>query len=342
MAVSSADGGHSRRTIQRRALGPKDVAIELAYCGICHSDIHTAREHWGPAAFPLVTGHEMAGVVMAVGSAVTRFRPGARVGVGCMVGSCRTCAACQSGQESYCDQGAIWTYGAKDRDGSITQGGYSTFNVVDEDFVIAIPDAIRLEHAGPLLCAGITVYSPMRRWGVGPGRKVGIVGLGGLGHMATQIAAALGAEVTVLTTTPAKAGDARRFGARTVIAGYDSVDLVAHRRTLDFVLDTAPYRHDFDRIIPLLKIDATYCIVGVGKVSEPNQIGPFSLLGSRNSLASSATGGIRETQELVDFCARQRIAPEISLVPTSAIDDAWAKVVAKEARYRFVIDLGRA
>ena len=342
MAVHSSEGPHKRMKFQRRALGPKDVAIKLQYCGVCHSDIHHGREHWKKETFPLITGHELAGVVVAVGSSVSKFKAGSRVGVGCMVNSCRRCGPCESGMEQYCENGNVLTYGSKDRDGAMTQGGYSTFNVVDEDFVIGIPDVIDLAHAGPMLCAGITVYSPLRRWSIGPGKKVGVVGLGGLGHMAVKLASAMGAEVTVLTTSKSKVEDAKRFGAKTVIVNDAAADLSKYRRSLDFIVDTAPYQHDVDRLIRLLKMDATLCMVGVGKVTEPHQLGPFSLLGSRNSFASSQIGGIRETQELVDFCALHNIRPEITQIPMEKIDDAWSKVVNKEARYRFVMDMTKA
>lgn len=342
MALYSSRGPHELMKFQRRALGPKDVAIKLQYCGICHSDIHHGREHWRKETFPLITGHELAGVVVAVGSSVSKFKVGSRVGVGCMVNSCRHCGPCEAGMEQYCENGSVLTYGSKDRDGSMTLGGYATFNVVDEDFVIDVPDAVDLAHAGPMMCAGITVYSPLRRWSIGPGRKVGVVGLGGLGHMATKIASAMGAEVTVLTTSRSKVDDARRFGAKTVIVNETGADLSKHRRTLDFILDTVPYQHDLERLIPLLKMDATLCVVGVGKTTEPHQIGPFSLLRSRNSFASSAIGGIRETQEAVAFCALHGIQPEVTKIPMEKIDDAWTKVVDKAARYRFVIDMTRA
>jgi uncharacterized zinc-type alcohol dehydrogenase-like protein len=342
MALYSSRGPHEVMKLQRRALGPKDVAIKLQYCGICHSDIHHGREHWRKETFPLITGHELAGVVVAVGSSVSKFKVGSRVGVGCMVNSCRHCGPCEAGMEQYCENGSVLTYGSKDRDGSMTQGGYATFNVVDEDFVIDVPDAVDLAHAGPMMCAGITVYSPLRRWSIGPGRKVGVVGLGGLGHMATKIAAAMGAEVTVLTTSRSKVDDARRFGAKTVLVNTDGADFSRYRRSLDFLLDTVPYQHDLERLIPLLKMDATLCVVGVGKTTEPHQIGPFSLLRSRNSFASSAIGGIRETQEAVAFCALHGIRPEITKIPMEKIDDAWTKVVDKAARYRFVIDMTRA
>jgi alcohol dehydrogenase (NADP+) len=342
MALYSSEGPHRLLKFQRRALGPKDVAIKLQYCGVCHSDIHHGHEHWRKETFPLITGHELAGVVVAVGSSVSKFKVGSRVGVGCMVNSCRRCGPCEAGMEQYCENGNVLTYGSKDRDGSMTQGGYSTFNVVDEDFVIAVPDAIDLAHAGPMMCAGITVYSPLRRWSVGPGKRVGVVGLGGLGHMATQIASAMGAEVTVLTTSSAKVEDAKRFGAKTVIVNGEGTDLSKYRRSLDFIVDTVPYQHDLERLIPLLKMDATLCMVGVGKITEPHQIGPFSLLHARNSFASSQIGGIRETQELVDFCALHDIRPEITRIPMARIDDAWTKVIQKEARYRFVIDMTTA
>jgi len=339
MALYSAEGPHRLLKFQRRALGPKDVAIKLQYCGICHSDIHHGREHWRKETFPLVTGHELAGVVVAVGSSVSKFKVGSRVGVGCLVNSCRRCGPCANGMEQYCENGNVFTYGSSDLDDSMTQGGYSTFNVVDEDFVIAVPDAIELAHAGPMMCAGITVYSPLRHWSIGPGRKVGVVGMGGLGHMAVKIASAMGAEVTVLTTSTAKVEDARRFGARTVVVNEPGADLSRHKRSLDFILDTVPYQHDLERLFPLLKLDATLCMVGAGRINEPHQIGPFSLLRSRNAFASSQIGGIRETQEAVNFCALHGIRPEITKVPPSGIDDAWSKVVAKEARYRFVIDV---
>lgn len=342
MAAYSRNGGHKRMKLERRALGPKDVAIKLQYCGVCHSDIHTVRGHWGDIQYPLVTGHELAGEVVAVGSSVSKFKVGARVGVGCMVDSCGHCSECAAGFEQYCENGMTQVYGSKDRDGKVTQGGYSTFNVVNEDFVLRVPEAIDLAEAGPLMCAGITVYSPLRRWSVGPGKKVGIVGLGGLGHMGTKIATAMGADVTVFTTTAAKVADAKRFGAKDVVLMKDGIDLSAHKRQFDFILDTAPYRHNMDVLVPTLRRDATMCVVGVGKFTEPYQYGPVSLVLARNSIAGSCIGGIRETQELIDFCAINGIRPEISKIAMSQIDDAWSKVVAKQARYRFVVDVNKA
>ena len=339
MAVYSATEPLKPFKFTRRALGPKDVAFKLHYCGVCHSDIHHGHEDWRKEKFPLVPGHELAGVVAAVGSSVSKFKVGDRVGVGCMVNSCHHCAMCDIGMEQYCENGAVFTYGSTDRDGTMTQGGYSTFNVVDEDFIIHVPDAVDLADAGPMMCAGITVYSPFRHWSIGPGKKVGVVGLGGLGHMAVKIATALGAQVTVITTSPSKVDDARKFGAKEVIVNPDSADLSKHRRTLDFIIDTAPYKHKLDKLFTLLKQDATYCMVGVGKVSDPYEIGPFSLLASRNSYASSQIGGIRETQELVDFCALHHIRPEITKISMNEISDAWVKVVDKKVRYRYVIDM---
>jgi uncharacterized zinc-type alcohol dehydrogenase-like protein len=256
-----------------------------------------------------------------------------------MVNSCRICTECQAGHENYCLSGNTQTYGSKDRDGTITQGGYSTFVVVDEDFVINIPDAIDLAEAGPLLCAGITVYSPLRRWGVSPGKKVAIVGMGGLGHLAVKLATALGAEVTVFTTSPDKIKDARCFGAKDVVINNEGADFSKFNHAFDFALDTVPYKHDLNRFIPLLKRDATYCRVGVGKVVDSNEIGQMNLVLYRNALAGSNTGGIRETQDMMDFCALNKIKPEITKISMNGIDDAWTKVFEKKARYRYVLDM---
>lgn len=339
MAAYAPTGPHERLTFERRALGPKDVAIEIHYGAICHSDIHTIRGDWGPVRYPQIVGHEIAGTVVAVGSSASKFAVGARVGVGTMVNSCRTCVECQAGHENYCLEGNVQTYGSRDRDGTITQGGYSTFIVVDEDFVVRVPDAVDLAEAGPLMCAGITVYSPLRRWGVSPGKRVAVVGMGGLGHLAVKLATALGAEVTVFTTSPDKADDARRFGARDVVVNRGGADFSAYRHAFDFALDTVPHKHDLNPFVPLLKRDATYCRVGVGKVADANEVGQMGLVLYRNALAGSNTGGIRETQDLVDFCALRGIRPEVTKIPMTGIDDAWRKVVAKQARYRYVIDM---
>lgn len=342
MAAYSPAGPHRRLKFDRRALGPKDVAISIRFCGVCHSDIHTIHGDWGPIQYPQIVGHELAGEVVAVGTGVTKFRPGARVGVGTMVNSCRVCTECRAGHENYCLNGNTQTYASKDKDGTVTQGGYSTFIVVDEDFVINIPQAIQLAEAGPLLCAAITVYSPMRHWNVSRGQRVAIVGMGGLGHLAVKLATALGAQVTVFTTSPDKVADARRFGAKEVVINQAGADFSKDKHAFDFALDTVPYKHDLNPFIPLLKPNATYCRVGVGKVAASNEIGQMNLVLYRNSLAGSNTGGIKETQDLVDFCAANGIKPEIQTIAMHEIDDAWKKVVAKQARYRFVMDLGRA
>jgi uncharacterized zinc-type alcohol dehydrogenase-like protein len=339
MAAYSPAGPHKLMRFQRRALGPKDVAIKIHYCGVCHSDIHTIRGDWGKIQYPQIVGHELSGEVVAVGSSVSKFNVGARVGVGTMVNSCRVCTECQAGHENYCLNGNTQAYGSKDRDGTITQGGYSTFVVVDEDFVINIPDAIDLAEAGPLLCAGITVYSPLRRWGVSPGKKVAIVGMGGLGHLAVKLATALGAEVTVFTTSPDKIADAKRFGAKGVVINKEGADFSKFNHAFDFALDTVPYKHDLNRFIPLLKRDATYCRVGVGKVVDSNEIGQMNLVLYRNALAGSNTGGIKETQDMIDFCALNKIKPEITKIPMNGIDDAWTKVFEKKARYRYVMEM---
>ncbi len=339
MAGYSETGPLKLMKFERRALGPKDVAIKIHYCGVCHSDIHTIRGDWGKIQYPLIVGHEVAGEVVAVGSSVSKFQVGERVGVGTMVNSCRHCIECQAGHENYCLNGNTQIYGSKDRDGTITQGGYSTFVVVDEDFVINIPDTIALAEVGPLLCAGITVYSPLRKWGVSTGKKVAIVGMGGLGHLAVKLAKAMGAEVTVFTTSPDKVNDAKRFGAKDVVINKDGADFSKYKHAFDFALDTVPYKHELNRFIPLLKRDATYCRVGVGKVVDSNEIGQMNLVLYRNALAGSNTGGIQETQDMVHFCALNKIKPEITKISMNGINDSWSKVLAKQARYRFVIDM---
>jgi alcohol dehydrogenase (NADP+) len=339
MAGYSETGPLKLMKFERRALGPKDVAIKIHYCGVCHSDIHVIHGDWGKIQYPQIVGHELAGEVVGVGSSVSKFNLGSRVGVGTMVDSCRHCPECLRGSENFCENGNTQTYASKDRDGSITQGGYSTFVVVDEDFVLSIPESIDLAEAGPLLCAGVTCYSPLRHWSVGPGSKVAIVGMGGLGHLAVQLATAMGAEVTLITTSPNKVEDARRFGAKDILINKDGANFAKSKRAFDFILDTVPYQHDLDRFIPTLKRDATLCRVGVGKLTTPNEYGQMAMVLERNSVAGSNTGGIRETQEMLGFCALNKIKPQITKIPMNAINEAWSKVVAKEARYRFVIDM---
>lgn len=325
---------------ERRPVGPNDVAIDIRYCGVCHSDIHTGRGDWGDQRFPLVTGHEIAGVVTAVGSAVSGFRVGDRVGVGCLVDSCGTCPECVGGAEQFCETHPVFTYGSPSDDpGGYTQGGYSNVIVVRDKFVIRIPDQLDLSEAGPIMCAAVTVYSPLRHWQVRKGSKVCVVGLGGLGHLAVQLARAMGAEVVVFTTSADKIEDARRFGASSVILNYHADDMAKHRRSFDFILDTVPYQHEMNPLVRLLKRDATLCLVGIGRASEPNQLMPFTTIPTRNSFAGSMIGSIRETQEVIDFCAAKGIKPSVTLIPIQSINTAWDDVVAKKARYRYVIDM---
>ncbi|MBB2148625.1 alcohol dehydrogenase catalytic domain-containing protein [Pedobacter sp. LMG 31462] len=339
MAAYSPEGPLRLMDFQRRAIGPKDVAIKLHYCGVCHSDIHTIRQDWGKITFPQIVGHEYTGVVTGVGSSVSKFKVGDRVGVGCIVNSCRHCAECEAGHENYCLNGNIQSYASVDRDGTITQGGYSTFAVIDEDFVINIPDSLDLADAGPLLCAGITVYSPLRHWGVTVGKKIAILGLGGLGHMAVKLAKALGAEVTVFTTSADKEADAKRFGATNVVLNKEKADYSAYKFAFDFILDTIPYEHNIKPFIPLLKRDATFCRVGVGKVQDDISTGQMSLVMYRAAIAGSNTGGIQETQDMINFCALNKITPEIVKVPMTRVNDAWKDVFERKARYRYVLDL---
>jgi Zn-dependent alcohol dehydrogenases len=336
-AAFSPEGPFKPTTIERRDLQPHDVLIEIKYAGICHSDIHTARGEWGPVQYPLVPGHEIAGIVVKVGSEVTKYAVGDRVGVGCMVDSCRECANCRQGEEQYCLNGNTGTYAAIDRYGQYTQGGYSTHIVVTEDFVVRIPDGIELDVAAPLLCAGITTYSPLRHWGAAPGKKVAIVGFGGLGHMAVKLAHAMGAEVTVLSQTLSKKEDGLRLGADRYYATNDAETFKKLAGSFDLIINTVSAKIDINAYLSLLRLEGT--LVNVGAPSEPLDVNVFSLIGHRRSFAGSMIGGIRETQEMLDFCAENRIAPEIEVVSADQIDEAWERVLASDVRYRFVIDI---
>ncbi len=323
-------------TIQRRDLGPRDVLIDIAYAGICHSDIHTARGEWGETHYPLVPGHEIAGTVSAVGAEVTAFAVGDRAGVGCMVDSCRECEHCRAGEEQFCLQGMVGTYGAIGRDGRPTDGGYSQNIVVDEDYVLRIPEGIGLDVAAPLLCAGITLYSPLRHWGAGPGKKVAIVGLGGLGHMGVKIAKAMGAEVTVLSQSLKKREDGLRLGADHYHATGDEGTLEQLARSFDLVVSTLSATVDMTAYLGLLKLDGT--LVNVGAPEEPLSVPAFALINGRRSLSGSLIGGIKETQEMLDFCAEHGLGAEIEVIGADQIDEAYDRVVASDVRYRFVID----
>jgi uncharacterized zinc-type alcohol dehydrogenase-like protein len=324
-------------TIERRDVGPHDVLIEIAYSGICHSDIHTVRGEWGPVAYPLTVGHEIVGVVAEVGSEVTRHAVGDRVGVGCMVNSCRECENCLAGEEQYCLQGAVFTYGSVDRDGTITQGGYSTHVVAVEDFVLRVPESIPYEAAAPLLCAGITTYSPLSHWEAGPGKRVAVVGLGGLGHMAVKFAHAMGAEVTVLSQTLSKKDDGLRFGADHYYATRDEETFSTLANTFDLILNTVSAPLDLDAYLGMLRRNGT--MVNVGAPAEALPLHVFTLFGARRSFAGSNIGGIRETQEMLDFCAEKGIASDVEVVSASQINEAYERVLASDVRYRFVIDV---
>jgi alcohol dehydrogenase (NADP+) len=325
-----------KTTIERRDLGPKDVLIKIHYAGICHSDIHTARNEWGPAIFPLVPGHEIAGTVEAVGASVSKYSDGDRVGVGCMVDSCRACEPCFAGLEQYCENDIVFTYNAIGKDGLPTAGGYSTHIVVDEDFVVRIPEAIGLDVAAPLLCAGITLYSPLKHWHAGPGRQVAIVGMGGLGHVGVKIAHAMGAEVTVLSQTLAKQEDGLRLGADHYYATSDKDTFKELRNRFDLIINTVSAGLPMHSYLGMLALDGT--MVNVGAPSEPLPVQVFSLIGKRRSFAGSNIGGIRETQEMLDFCAEHGIGAEIEVISGEQIDAAWERVLASDVRYRFVID----
>ncbi len=323
-------------TIERRAVGANDVLIKIEYAGICHSDIHTVRGDWGPQPFPVVPGHEIVGTVTEVGAEVTRHQVGDRVGVGCLVNSCRDCTNCRNGDEQYCLDGGVGTYASTDRDGTTTQGGYSTHVVVDADFALSVPDALDPAEAAPLLCAGITTYSPLRNWGAGPGTKVAVVGLGGLGHMAAKIAAALGAEVTVLSQSLKKQEDGIRLGATDYFATSDPDTFRALRGRFDLIINTVSAHIEPDSYLRLLAVDGT--LVNVGAPPEPVTMNVFNLMSGRRSLAGSMIGGIPQTQEMLDFCAEHGIGADIEVIPVDQVNEAYERVLASDVRYRFVID----
>jgi alcohol dehydrogenase (NADP+) len=322
--------------IERRPLGPTDVRIDIRFCGVCHSDIHFTRGEWGEIPYPAIPGHEIAGVVAEVGPEVTRFAPGDRVGVGCMVNSCRECENCERGDEQYCLRGNTQTYGSVDRDGTVTYGGYTDHIVVVEDFVLRIPDGLELDAAAPLLCAGITTYSPLRHWNAGPGKRVAVVGLGGLGHMAVKIAKAMGAEVTVLSQSLRKKDDGMRLGADGYYATSERETFRELRGRFDLIINTVSAPLEIGRFLGLLRTDGA--LVNVGAPPEPLPVPVFALLGQRRSFAGSAIGSIRETQEMLDFCAEHGIAADIEVISADRINDAWERVLASDVRYRFVID----
>ncbi len=335
-AAYAANAPLERTTVPRRPVGEHDVLIEIKYAGICHSDIHQARDGWGEGIFPMVPGHEIAGVVTEVGPGVTRYAVGDRVGVGCIVDTCRECEQCRSGQEQYCHRGITGTYNAIDKNGEPTYGGYSTHIVVDENYAVRIPDGLALDVAAPLLCAGITLYSPLRHWQAGPGKKVAIVGLGGLGHMGVKIAHALGAEVTVLSQSLRKKDDGLRLGASHYYATSDEATFEELAGTFDLILSTVSAPLGLDRYLGLLKVDGA--LVNVGAPEEPVSLNLFSVIGGRKTLAGSMIGGIAETQEMLDFCAEHGLGSEIELIRAEEVNEAYERVLASDVRYRFVID----
>lgn len=336
-AVDGPDKPFKVAEITRRDLDSKDVLIEIKFAGICHSDIHTAHGEWGEVNYPLVPGHEIAGIVTDVGHEVTKYKVGDRVGVGCMVDSCGDCENCQQGEEQYCLNGNVPTYAGVDKYGEPTQGGYSTHIVVVEDFVLSIPNEIELDQAAPLLCAGITTFSPLHHWKAGPGKKVAVVGLGGLGHMAVKIAHAMGAEVTVLSQSLKKKEDGMRFGAADYYATSDPETFEKLAGTFDLIINTVSAKLKLDDYLSLLALDGS--LVNVGAPAEPLSLNVFSLIGHRRSFAGSLIGGIRETQEMLNFCAEHKIGPEIEVISADQINEAYDRVLNSDVKYRFVIDI---
>ncbi|MGW7207170.1 NAD(P)-dependent alcohol dehydrogenase [Streptomyces sp. NPDC054837] len=336
-AAPAAKAPLERTTIERREVREFDVLIDIKFAGICHSDIHQAREGWGEAIFPMVPGHEIAGIVSEVGPGVTKYAVGDRVGVGCMVDSCRECDNCKAGLEQYCTGGGmVGTYNAVGKDGEPTYGGYSEKIVVDENYVVRIPEGLSLDVAAPLLCAGITTYSPLKHWNAGPGKKVAIVGMGGLGHMGVKIAHALGAEVTVLSQSLRKQDDGLKLGADHYYATSDEATFKELAGTFDLILSTVSAPLSLDAYLSLLKTDGAF--VNVGAPEEPVALNLFSVIGGRKTLAGSGIGGIQETQEMLDFCAEHGFGAEIELIRADEINEAYERVLASDVRYRFVID----
>jgi len=337
-AAQASDTPLAPFSLRRRDPGPHDVQIEILYCGVCHSDIHQVRNEWHNTVYPCVPGHEIVGRVTKVGGNVTGFREGDLAAVGCMVNACRHCPNCEAGLEQFCDSGAIFTYNAPDAvSGGVTYGGYSDGIVVDENFVLRVPAGLDLAATAPLLCAGITTYSPLRHWKVGAGQKVGVVGLGGLGHMAVKFANAFGAHVVLFTTSPGKTADARRLGADEVVISRNPDEMRRHANSFDFILDTVSAQHDLNAFLALLKRDATLTLVGVPE--QPLPVASFNLIFQRHRLAGSLIGGIRETQEMLDYCGARGITSDIEIIPIQKINEAYERMLRSDVKYRFVIDM---
>ncbi len=337
-AAQAPDARLAPFQIKRRELRPRDVQFEILYCGVCHSDLHMARNEWKVTTYPVVPGHEMVGRVTAVGDKVTKFKSGDLVGVGCLVDSCRECSNCRKGLEQYCKVGNVQTYSGRDRiNGDITYGGYSKQNVVHEDFVLRVSDKLPLAEVAPLLCAGITTWSPLRHWKVGKGHKLGVVGLGGLGHMGVKFGAAFGAEVTLLSTSPGKKADALRLGAQKFALTSDAAQLKELSGYFDFILDTVSAKHDYNQYLSLLNTDGV--MMCVGAPPTPAEVAMFTLMGGRRSLAGSGIGGLPETQEMLDYCAEHGISSDIEIIDISYINEAYGRMLKSDVRYRFVIDM---
>lgn len=337
-AANKAKAALTPFSFERREVGEHDVLIDIQFCGVCHSDIHQARDEWGGSIFPMVPGHEIVGLVTQVGSKVNNFKVGDKVGVGCMVDSCRHCINCKEDLEQFCDEGMTGTYNSRSRDGTyINQGGYSTKIVVNEDYVLHLPNNLPLDATAPLLCAGITLYSPLNHWQAGPGKKVAIIGLGGLGHMGVKIAHAMGAEVTVLSHSMKKEADAKRLGADHF---YDTSDKTTFNKLanhFDLIINTVSAQLDWNAYLNLLKRDGTMVVVGIPEHTIP--LGAFSLIGGRRSIAGSLIGGIKETQEMLDFCGKHNLTSDIELIDIQQINEAYERVIKSDVRYRFVIDI---
>jgi uncharacterized zinc-type alcohol dehydrogenase-like protein len=337
-STTSATTPLSAAVIERRVPTATDVQIQILYCGVCHSDLHYARNEWHFTEYPAVPGHEIVGRVTSVGSGVTKFKPGDTVGVGCLVDSCRTCASCRTGLEQFCDNGMVMTYGSKDKHlGTPTLGGYSQSIVVTEDFVLRMPANLNPAAAAPLLCAGITTYSPLRHWKVGPGQKVGIVGLGGLGHMGVKFAKAFGAQVVLFTTSPGKVADGKRLGAHEVVVSTDEKQMAAQAGSFDFILDAVSAQHDLNAYLNLLRRDGNMVLVGAPE--KPLPLAAFPLLMRRRSLSGSLIGGLPETQEMLDFCGRHNITSEVEMIRMDQINTAYERMLKSDVKYRFVIDM---
>ena len=336
-AAMKAGGPLEPFSFSRRELAPNDILVEILYCGICHSDIHQVKNEWGGATFPLVPGHEIVGRVLKGGSQAKRFSVGDAVGIGCFVDSCGTCESCREGLQQYCTGGLVWTYNSKDRDGNMTQGGYSRKIVIREDYALEIPRNLPLERVAPLLCAGITTYSPLRRFKVGKGSRVGVMGLGGLGHMAVKLASRMGADVTVLSHSPNKEADSRVLGATGFVRTNDSGGMARLSETLDVMIDTISAPHDPNLYLGLLKRDGAMVLVGVPEA--PLSVHAFSLIGRRRNLTASLIGGLPETQELLDFCGREGIGADVEVISPSEVNKAYERTLSGDVRYRFVIDM---